>query len=411
MRSGVVGPALEARIQRIFLAQGILAERGLRVIADRTGEKIATDIDILTSEYASGFHVTRRHAECKGGTKFHPLDRVLWMRGVRHLLSADSSYFIVETIDPEIASFARRMQVELWTVHHLNQWETALGIREKGWPCRSDYASYSAARIGWMRRVGKLDSNNRLRRTFFSLLRFVEDTSWLMPSYNNLNRLSRYIEDVGRLHKAGELRNGEEAEPIRYLISALLVRLSQYLIFVCFDVSTLQRSAIREYLSSRLVFGDQDVKYSKGLVEGVLKLTRVTLESQGITPLTLDPGRLMMPPSWSEHFVALILRLLDSPNEARYLPIAMEATQFDIKESVKQYPRLLGAVSVGADLAALVKGFLVQAMALPQELLEPLPATRLTLSSAGEKLEVQLELRTSEAAPPAVSGPRPRKGK
>ena len=78
------GVALEARVQRLFLAQGIFAERSLYPAADAGHSLLATDIDVLVSEYASGYHLTRRHAECKSGKRVRILDRVLWLNGCAH---------------------------------------------------------------------------------------------------------------------------------------------------------------------------------------------------------------------------------------------------------------------------------------------------------------------------------------
>jgi hypothetical protein len=43
------GIELEARVQRLFLAQGIFAERGLLPSAGDGHRMMATDIDVLTS--------------------------------------------------------------------------------------------------------------------------------------------------------------------------------------------------------------------------------------------------------------------------------------------------------------------------------------------------------------------------
>ena len=97
---------LEARAHRLFLAQGLFAERGLLPTATPDRRMLATDIDVLVSEYGSGFHLTRRHVECKSG-KFALLDRILWLNGVRTLLRADSSYLVATDIDLSASDFAR----------------------------------------------------------------------------------------------------------------------------------------------------------------------------------------------------------------------------------------------------------------------------------------------------------------
>ena len=101
------GLTLEARAHRLFLAQGSFAERGLLPTATADRRMLATDIDVLVSEYGSGFHLTRRHVECKSG-KFKLLDRILWLNGVRTLLRANSSYLIATDVDLSASDFAAR---------------------------------------------------------------------------------------------------------------------------------------------------------------------------------------------------------------------------------------------------------------------------------------------------------------
>lgn len=51
MSDSSAGPLLEARAQRLFLAQGSFAERGLLPTATADRRMLATDIDVLVSEY------------------------------------------------------------------------------------------------------------------------------------------------------------------------------------------------------------------------------------------------------------------------------------------------------------------------------------------------------------------------
>lgn len=91
------GTALEARLQRLFIALGIHAERGLLVRTGRAGTQMATDVDILAASYTQDFHRTLFHAECKGEKKAQALDRAFWLRGVRSLLDADRSLLVMTT--------------------------------------------------------------------------------------------------------------------------------------------------------------------------------------------------------------------------------------------------------------------------------------------------------------------------
>src|SRR5260370_12775543 len=189
MSDSSAGLLLEARAQLLFLAQGSFAERCLLPTATTDRRMLATDIDVLVSEYVSGFHLTRRHVECKSG-KFALLDRILWLNGVRTLLRADSSYLIAEDVDLEATEFARSLDVELFTTKHLETWEKSVGISGDVWPCRSDYLTFDAARSVWRKASDKDDEVWRFLRT---ALAFVEIESWLTFRYRLLNKLLRLI--------------------------------------------------------------------------------------------------------------------------------------------------------------------------------------------------------------------------
>src|SRR5262245_43403547 len=118
----ITGPELEARALRLYLAQGTFAERGLQPTATADRRMLATDIEVLVRQYTSVFHLTRRHLECKTG-KIQPLDRILWLSGVRNLLRADSTYLVASDVDFGASDFAARLDVQLFSVQNIETWE------------------------------------------------------------------------------------------------------------------------------------------------------------------------------------------------------------------------------------------------------------------------------------------------
>ena len=364
------GVGLEARVQRLFMAQGVFAERGLFPSASPDHRMLATDIDVLISEYVSGFHVTRRHAECKGG-KIPLLDRILWLRGVRTLLGADGSYLVVPDFNKDASEFARTLDIQLLTLKQLEEWEAAIPVLQDFWPCRSDYQAYDTARVAWMKlsRSKEADADWRFLR---EILGFIKIDSWLSFCYRHLNKLLRLISDVARQYeRTYSDRNRELCS--RYCFSALLVRLCQYLLAICHDVSRLPVTDVGTYIYQRLVYGDQDPERTSGLIDGTVVWIKQGLEKKGIPmPPEIDVGRLYEPPQYAPDLLELINRLLQQSHEARYLPIAMEATQFSAPELVGRFPRLKAAAMVGDSLAAIVKGFVIRAFSIPKGLTEPM---------------------------------------
>ena len=364
------GVGLEARVQRLFMAQGIFAERRLFPSASSNHRMLATDIDVLISEYVSGFHVTRRHAECKGG-KIPLLDRILWLRGVRTLLGADGSYLVVPDFNKDASDFAQTLDIQLLALKQLEGWEAAIPVLQDLWPCRSDYQTYDSARVAWMKLSGskEADADWRFLREIFG---FIEIDSWLSFHYRHLNKLLRLIADVSRQYeRTYSDRNRELCS--RYCFSALLVRLCQYLLAICHDVSRLPVTDVGTYVYQRLIYGDQDPEHTADLIDSIVVWIKQRLEKKGITmPPEIDVGRLFEPPQYATDLLELINRLLQQSHEARYLPISMEAMQFSTPELVSRFPRLKDAAIAGDSLAAIVKGFVIRAFSIPKDLTKPM---------------------------------------
>ena len=360
---------LEARALRLFLAQGSYAERGLLPAATPSRRRmLATDIDVLVSEYGSGFHLTRRHVECKSG-KFSLLDRVLWLHGVRRLLRADSTYLIASDVDLSASEFARALDVELFTEQHLSTWENALGIPADSWPCRSNAATFDAARRIWTRSsAGKTDAVWRLLR---AALAFIEVESWLQFRYRGLNKLLRLLDEVSQSEARGQLQS-DQALCARYVFSALLVRLAQYLLAICADVAGILPLEVDKYLSNRMVFGDQDPTQAAELTTATVTWVREALRARGVTmPSEVQPARLHAVPFYTKELVGLVQRLSAQPHEARYLPLAIERMQFGLKTDDKLKKFRAAAVSAET-LAALLKAFVARTFKVSGTLAAPL---------------------------------------
>jgi hypothetical protein len=330
---------------------------------------LATDIDVLVSEYASGFHLTRRHVECKGGS-ISILDRVLWLSGVRRLLDADASYLVVQKAEGETARFARDLGVQFLTFKQLEAWERGIKIAFDVWPGRSRYMVYDPISREW----NKLSKNRSdedwgcLRQIFA----FVEVDSWLKFGYRHLNRLLRHLNELGSIFKNA---NSDPKKRLccRYLTSALLVRFSHQLLAVCLEMSSIPESNTKDLLCERLTFGDQDSKHVSGLIESTAGWIRKALREKGQElPVEVDVDRLYSIPEYAKEFINLVELLLQDPDAATRLPIEMEVTQFSVEGQDNSPPRLQSVVSAGGKLVSTVKGFAMRAAGLSKELVEPI---------------------------------------
>jgi hypothetical protein len=179
------------------------------------------------------------------------------------------------------------------------------------------------------------------------------------------------MEDLGKQYEKIRINSDQEL-CARYCYSALLVRFSQYLFAICYDVTRLPATDIGNYLQQRLIFGDQDSIRSTGLINSTVTWIKRGLEKKGIQiPSEIDVSRLYEPPTYTSDLLGLVNRILQQSTEARYLPIAMETLQFGTPSVVNKFPRLKVAAAAGDNLAAIVKGFVIRSFSIPKGVTEP----------------------------------------
>ena len=302
------------------------------------------------------------------------LDRVLWLAGVRTMLGADASYLVLRSFNEEAADFARGLGVDVMTMKQLERWETAIKIPKDGWPNRSDFRIFDPIKKE-SRDRGRQKEASETEKIVRLAIQFIEIDSWHIFGYRHLNTLFRILKE---LSDAPDKSVNENVRRINanYVASALLVRLCQYLLAVCHDVSRVPLTDLKSYLFSRLVFGDQNPQRARGLVESTVSWVSHALNERGaVIPIELDTRRLFDPPSFAEGLVGLTEKLLVAPNEARYLPFAMETEQFSKEEDLEQFPRLRATWKAGSDLVALVKAFAVASLGVDASLLAPFRST------------------------------------
>jgi len=228
---------------------------------------------------------------------------------------------------------------------------------------------YQPVKNQWLK-TGKKKKASQQWRLIRDAIQFVEIDSWLKFRYGLLSRLLRLLSQISLEYKTGD-KPKDWIIAAKYASSALVVRLAQYLLAVCHDVTRVPVSDVNGYLAQRLTFGDQDPRRAMGLIQSTIAWIEQGLQHAGTAlPNTINAERLSTPPSYAWEFISLIHRVLEHSNEARYLPIAVETAQFADSETLQVFPRLKAASAAGDHLAALAKGFVVSGLSVEKSLLD-----------------------------------------
>lgn len=397
------GLILEHRVQRLFLARGIFAERTLYPAVGDDYERIATDIDVLATEYGTGFYAKRLNVECKSG-KVSKLDRIIWLAGIQRLLNADVSYFIVPDVETDVARFGKDLNVLTFSDAQLSSWENSLGLNADAWFARSNFHLFEPAYANWIEHQKQAKGADSDWLLFKSVNRFLKYDSWLNFSYADLNRLFRLANSIVICLPSLAV-GSDKALCARYSLAALFVRFSQMLVDLCEEVLTVPTTQLPDYLKQRLIFGDSEYKNSGLLIEKTIDWIHQALRARGQSlPDEIDASRLMTQPSYTDEFVSLVHLLLGRSSETCYLPLTAELLMFSLIPQENWTATLSQSFAKGEHLTVNAKAFFLRALGLPASSLDNISADlrtqyQRTVSSSSTKTP------NNEDAPVAVVSP------
>ncbi|MGI5324063.1 hypothetical protein [Actinomadura nitritigenes] len=132
--SGNPGTALEVRIARLWFWEGYYSRRGVD-LQQYYGEPLAvTDIDLLAYDFGPRLARTKFIGEAKSGTGKNapkPLDRVIWLRGLRELVNANAAE-LVTAVKPsmKVRRLASSLGVTAQSLEDIERREQEARIRE-----------------------------------------------------------------------------------------------------------------------------------------------------------------------------------------------------------------------------------------------------------------------------------------
>lgn len=350
------------------MCQGALAERGLLVRPAKTAANLVTDIDVVAHDYSINFHHTRIFAECKGGKKVSTLDRVVWVRGIMSVLGADLGYLVLDHCSPESLAFASENGVEILQAAGLAALENALRIGSPFWPGRANFIVYEPIENAIAREInGKASA---LQAWLGEAMEIWREASALSFSYAKLNHL------LGRLGRLADVLKTEVTTEqnilfYRFAVGALLVRLSQYVLFAAADTLGMTKSEREGFIAQRLTAGNLDLEQTRRVMRSALNLAKAKLEEQGVKPPpNWDAENLLTAPSYSHAFAEVVDRVVADGNRARLLPLAVELRLFGFGGDERGSSGLVKRVGYALPLTGLIRGFAVQALKLPDTLVQ-----------------------------------------
>jgi hypothetical protein len=263
--------------------------------------------------------------------------------------------------------FARALGVEILQAAGLNALESALRIGPTFWPGRANLAAYQPVEESIKRIVDRSTAGD-LSEWLAQASEIWRDASALAFSYGKLNSLLGAIESCSAL-AARSSPDAAEARALRYAAGALLVRLSQYVLFAASDTLAMAPTERERYLAERLTAGGLELEQSRRILEGALKIAVAHLRSQRIDPpATWTVDHMLSAPAYTKPFVTVVERVIADGEQSRLLPLAMEMRLFGFGGDEAGSAHMVARMRQAIGPTGLVIGFARQSLGLPESL-------------------------------------------
>lgn len=294
---------LEGRVARIFIFAGHWT-RCSRDVYTVAGLDRATDLDVLGVRFSPPFRRYISIAECKDGDRPGPLDRVFWLSGVRHYISANSASLVRRTTRWNIKDFAKEAGVEILDVERLHELEKSLSIPDGLWPAMSDHRYFSVRMAAW---YGILRDADKLT---VDLLRYIKQEVRFHQPLPALTYLLFVLRHLTRTEAAGiptqiELREYAIAEAVSHAL--------MFLMRVAEDTWDLKASDRNGAIRKGLTYGVGDAEFVKRTLANAHRLASEAASTVSGHRVEIDKSFFAFPePPYVEAVCEIVQSLVDA---------------------------------------------------------------------------------------------------
>lgn len=312
------GDELEMRVARLWYWEGFFARCGVDLRRHYSPEPLlVTDLDLLAYDLGPSLRASRTIGEVKTGTGRSapkPLDRIIWLRGLKELVGAAHAELVSSNAPSARArSLARSIGVSAQAQTDIERREQMIEVEAV-----ANAGSHGERAFLERRWVHKHCSTaHSLERSYW----FLRSEVWFHDEVTACKRLVGLYRQLGTLWTQDI--EDDDARALRWLLAETVSTFTLFAVVAAADAirtdPVLLSAELGERLSAgrasaeamRRIASDVD-KYVAGLLTAAKAPASIRSEAIG----ALHPE----PPEWTLQFVELLCRLAASPDKARRLP-------------------------------------------------------------------------------------------
>lgn len=325
VRPPTPGDQLEARVSQLWFWEGFYVRRGVNLESYYREPLTVTDLDLFAFDFNPQLSLAKYIGEVKSGTGKSapkPLDRIVWLRGIRELVQADSAELtIAHGVSDRIRSLGHSLGVTAQNVSDFERREAdAVGTLSNLGPHGVDAFVLENEVKATCKRQDDLD------RAF----KFLRGEVFFLDPFLAIKQLIELLERVSQLWTP-RLQDAE-ALAIRWLAAEATSLLTLNLVTAAGMSITLDRTDWDRLVAERLAEGSVPMRQMRKISDSVDKFVAGVLSAAGVAPeirTGVIGAFLPEPPEYASPLAEMCWRLKSDAPVARALPRQVDLVIFE----------------------------------------------------------------------------------
>ncbi|MDX3075763.1 hypothetical protein [Streptomyces sp. MI02-7b] len=316
---------MEARVSQLWFWEGFYSRHGVNLQRHYQEPLTITDLDLFAFDFNPQLGMTKYIGEVKSGTGKaapKPLDRIIWLRGIRELVGADSAELTIATgVNDRIRALGQSLDVSAQNVADFERREAdAVGSL-------MDLGSQGVQALVLERQVKAVCRRQPdLERAFW----FLRGEVFFLEPFLAIKQLIELLRRIGQLWTP-RLQD-EEALAVRWLAAEAASLLTLHLVAAAGAALSLSRGDWDALVSERSAEGTVPMHQMRKLSDSIDKFVAGILAAAKVSPeIRTDAigAFLPEPPDYADSLAEICWRLKSDAPVARALPRQMDLLLFE----------------------------------------------------------------------------------
>lgn len=302
------GILLEYRIKRLIFNLGYYPRMGidLKTSYDDTADKI-TDLDVYGIYIHKDFTIKTLWADCKSGyVKIH--DRLSWIKGVMSTIQINDVILVAGGVRTSVKQHARKSGIQILDLKIIEKLEEDYGIKSDDW--RGSWNPQTQFnKILTLSKIS-IPTNDKYKK----IAKFISSDYWVMDSYSKSKKSLTALRELSSIALIPIPQ--EHLNVVKWATFELIVMFLLAVLNISKELYYFSDSEKKETVYEGLSSGDIPNKKRSEIFDAAFRVAYSTLKNQihDFEVPSKMPSINLNPPSYSDAFFDLVLRMTSKPS-------------------------------------------------------------------------------------------------